>query len=172
MGSSIYICLIRKTCQFQNIQLHLKYGGVTWFGLFTLDQQQRVGPWSQVAHDLFCLLAVHLSPWLCYSWCDLTESTGSVKAWSTSLPNRTASDIQVLGRHSSYNSPNGCVLVNLHRVKRFAENWRLIHIQHIDLYRCSILEGAHRMEAMIKMDVWGFYFKSVCLFCFKVQWLQ
>lgn len=84
------------------------------------------------------------------------------------LPNSTAAHIEILGGDSTNDGPDWGVLVNLHGVQRLAKNWWLIHVQHADLHCGCVFERARRVKPVVKVKVGGFYFKSICLLCFKI----
>ena len=84
------------------------------------------------------------------------------------IPNSTTAHIKVLCCDGSDDGPHRSVFINLHGIKRLAEHWWLIYIQHADFDCSGILKWPSRVKAVVKVQVGGLYFKCICLLCFKI----
>ncbi len=88
------------------------------------------------------------------------------------IPDWTVSCVEILCCHSSYNGALWCVLINIHRVGRFTEDGRLIHIQNVYFHCRCVFEWAKIMEPWIQVCIGGLHFKCVCFFGLIVQRLR
>lgn len=88
------------------------------------------------------------------------------------IPDWTVPCIQVLCSHCTNNNSCGRVFICLHAVGRPAEDGRLLHIQHSNLYCGRVFIWAEVEEVWVQVRVWCHHFETVGLSVLIVQRLQ